>query len=263
MVRLRPAFALVALIALVAFGCSSRTETASETTSDSLLASSPIEQSQGDITPQTDYQPAPESQEPPAPAPVEKKPASKPKPVSKPKVEDTKPAEPAGQRLASGTPIAVSVATAITTETAVVGDTWTGTVKDNVIVGNTVVIPAGSTVNGVIVVSKPAEKGSRALLGLAVKSISVNGEEHMVHASTENIEAGSTRARNIGAVAGAAAAGALIGKAAGGGKGALIGGLLGGAAAGTGVAASKGYQVVIKEGTAITFSVDQDVLVRS
>jgi hypothetical protein len=261
MIRLRPAFALVALIALVAFGCSSRSEnTASETASDSLLASSPIEQTQGDITPQTEYVPEPEASEPPAPKAVEKKAPAK-KPVSKP-VEE-KPAEPAGQKLASGTPIDVTFSSAISTETAAVGDAWTGTVKENIVVGNTVVIPAGSTVNGVIVVAKPAEKGSRALLGLAVKSINVNGSDQMVHASTENIEAGSTRARNIGAVAGAAAAGALIGKAAGGGKGAVIGGLLGGAAAGAGVAASKGYQVVIKEGTNLTFSVDQDVHVRS
>lgn len=259
MVRLRPALALVALCALTAFGCGSRNETASETASDSLLASNPVEQTQGDITPQTEYVPEPEAVEPPKPVVKKSTSTPKPKPVSRP----SEPAQPAGQKLASGTPIEVTFSTPITTETAVVGDAWTGTVKENVVVGNTIVIPAGSTVNGVIVVSKPAEKGSRALLGLAVKSISVNGDEQMVHASTENIEAGSTRARNIGAVAGAAAAGALIGKAAGGGKGAVIGGLLGGAAAGAGVAASKGYQVVIKEGTNITFSVDQDVVVRS
>jgi len=76
--------------------------------------------------------------------------------------------------------------------------------------------------------------------------------------------AGSTRARNVGAVAGGAAAGALIGKAVGGsGKGALIGGLIGGASAAGAAAASKGYQVVLKEGTVITFSVKENVMVRS
>ena len=57
-------------------------------------------------------------------------------------------------------------------------------------------------------------------------------------------------------------AGAIIGKAVGGGgKGALIGGLLGGAAAGGATAASKGYQVVLKEGTDLTFTTNESVAI--
>jgi hypothetical protein len=169
--------------------------------------------------------------------------------------------------VAAGTPINIEVTSQVSSETAQVGDVWSGTVKENVIVGSTVVIPAGSAVHGVVSVSKEAsvakKEGGKALLGLEVRSFVVNGAEQTLNAGIEPIEAGSTRARNMGAVAGGAAAGALIGQAAGGGKGALIGGLIGGAAAGAGVAASKGYQVVIKEGTPITFTVNQDQFIKS
>jgi len=248
-------------------GCASK-KTAEETStsSDSLLASNPVEQPQGSLTPQTQYQ----HQQTSEPLPMEQPTAEKPRATStkthsrpSPSSPSREPAE-TGVTLAAGTPIQVGVTAQLSTETANVGDTWTGEVKDNVIVGNTVVIPAGSQVNGVVAAVAPAQKGSRASLELAVKSVMVNGKSHPVSASMEPIVAGSTRARNVGAVAGGAAAGALIGKAVGGsGKGALIGGLIGGASAAGAAAASKGYQVVLKEGAVITFSVKENVMVRS
>ena len=98
---------------------------------------------------------------------------------------------------------------------------------------------------------------------LAVEGVTVDGHDLQVSAETDSIIAGSPRARNIGAVAGGVAAGALIGKAVGGGKGALIGGLLGGATAGGAVAKSKGYQVVVKDGTVLTFNVAKSAHIRS
>lgn len=256
------AFSLALLLGASLVGCAQKTDETvlSDTSTDSLLSTNPVEQPQGDLTPQEQYQSDPRTQSPPAPvATTPRTPARpKPKPSTPPVVT------PSGVTVAAGTPIDIAVNSQISTKTAQVGETWTGSVKENVIVGNTVVIPAGSIVTGVVNVAKPAEKGSLATLGLAVRSISVGGHDHMVAASTEPIEAGSPRARNLGAIAGGAAAGALIGKAAGGGgKGALIGGLIGGVAAGAGVAASKGYQVELKEGTVLTFSVDQSVLVKS
>jgi len=251
------------VLAAALSGCAKKTETASENNADSLLATNPVEQPQGNLTPQTGFQP--DQQTPPAPAPSEAAPPAKThtSSPSHPKATSHEPAAPKGITLAAGTPLDIAVNTAITTEHAQAGDAWQGVVKENVIVGNIVVIPAGSVVQGVINASQPAAKGTRASLTLAVKSITVNGTEHPVHASAESIVAGSTRARNVGAVAGGAAAGALIGSAIGGGKGAVIGGLLGAGAGTAGAAASKGYQVTVKEGAVITFSVDEAVLVKS
>jgi hypothetical protein len=155
------------------------------------------------------------------------------------------------------------VTTKITSDTATPGDTWTGTLTEPVSLGTVTSLPAGTVVHGVVTGAKPAEKGDRAVLVLAVSSIELDGKSFTVRGSTDSLIAGSTRARNVGAVAGGAAAGALIGKAvSGSGKGALIGGILGGAAATGAVAGSKGYQVEVKEGTQITFTVDETAKIK-
>jgi hypothetical protein len=249
---------ILAAFALIA-GCGARnTEQAMDTSSDSLLAANPIEPAPGDITPQTGYQqpsePAPEA--PPAVAPP------KPRPQApRPQAPRPAPVSP-GVTVPEGTGIKVTVDAEISSETAQPGDTWTGKVVEPVIIGTAAPIPAGSVVHGVVTGSLAAEKGNRAVLVLAVKSITVGSTQHAVPAGTDSIIAGSPRARNLGAIAGSAAAGALIGKAVGGNKGALIGGLLGGGAATGVVAKSKGYQVVLKPGTEMTFSVSRSVVMK-
>ena len=263
------ALALVAAIA----GCAKKQEQATmTTTNDSLVAANPQEQGQGSMTPQATPPPAAT----PAPAPAPER--STPPPVrhhttthhrssggggSVASNEGRDRGEAAGTTVPSGTSVSVSVNTQISSETAQVGDSWTGVVKDAVMVDGRTVIPAGSTVTGTVTQAASAARGSRASLDLAISSINVEGHTYNVHGGTEAIVAGSTRARNIGAVVGGAGAGALIGKAVGGGKGALIGGLLGGAAAGGAVAKSKGYQVVIKDGTTLTFTTSENVSIRS
>ena len=259
------ALAAVAFFAAFALtGCGAK-QTAVDTTasSDSLLASNPVEQPSGSITPASDFNQQTPPAETPAATPAATRPTStSPKP--KPKPAAPAPARDNGVTVAAGTALNVGVDTQVSSETANVGDTWTGTIKENVIVGDRVVFPAGSVVSGVVTESVPAAKGSLARLGLAVSAVTVNGNKIAVEGGTEAIEAGSPRARNLGAMAGGAAAGALIGRAVGGsGKGALIGGLIGGVASGAAVAKSKGYQVVIKEGTIVTFNVKQPVTVHS
>lgn len=246
---------LVALAGLLA-GCAKKNDQLAETSSDSLLSANPSEPAAGSITPQQGYD---QTQTPPpaqTPAPAPSKPRNPPS-------STPAPSRPAGVTVPAGTPIAVTIDAQISSETANPGDTWTGQVKEPVIIGTAAPIPAGSVVTGVITGSEPAARGSRAFLVLAVKSVTVNGVEHAISAGTDSIIAGSTRARNLGAIAGGAAAGALIGKAVGGGgKGALIGGLIGAGAATGVVAKTKGYQVVIKPGTEITFNVNNAVTMR-
>jgi hypothetical protein len=243
------------LLGGVLSGCGGqKADLALENSADSLLASNPTEQTTGDITPQTEYQPEPSApQTAPAPKPT-------PKPAS-PKPSSPKPAP--GVTVPAGTGLKISVDTKISSETAQPGDTWTGTVNEAIVIGTAAPIPAGATVSGVVTGTKGAEKGDRAFLVLGVRSITVDGKTHSISATADSIIAGSTRARNLGAIAGSAAAGALIGKAVGGsGKGALIGGLIGGAAATGAVAKSKGFQVELKEGTELVFHVNEAVVMR-
>jgi hypothetical protein len=246
------------LLGIVASSCAKKTEQAAESAGDSLLAASPVEPPQGNMTPSEQFQQPPADQQTP-PAPTTTTKAVTKKPVTKAPAPPSNP----GVTVPAGTAIQIAVNAQITSETAQVGDAWEGKVTAPVVLGTAAPIPAGSTVKGVVKAVKPAEKGDRAMLQLAITSVEVDGKSHPLSASGEEIIAGSTRARNVGTVAGGAAAGALIGKAVGGSnKGALIGGLIGGAAATGAVAGTKGYQVVVKEGAAMTFTVDQAVTMK-
>lgn len=164
--------------------------------------------------------------------------------------------------VAAGTVIQVALATSISSKTSKVGDAWHGTVSENVMSYGENVIPPGSPVDGVITGVVTAERGSRAMLELEVRRIQVDGHDESIVASSDPVIAGSPRARNLGAIAASAAAGALIGKNVGDGKNAAVGGLIGAAAATGVVAASDGYQVVLPDGTVMSFTVAQTVAMR-
>jgi hypothetical protein len=248
-------------------GCARKqSETASSVSSDSLLASDPREDPSGDLTPQV---PFPTSQTPPRQAPKPRHDAgSEPAPAQTPPPQTATSRSPARTRESPGVVVAwgsflsVAVSDAISSETSHPGDAWSGTLKDTVFVGNVVALPAGSVVHGTVTEVKPAEAGDRALLALEITSIDAFGKTYPVSARMEPIVADSPRLRNVGAIVGGTGVGALIGKAVGGGKGAVVGGLVGGAAAGGAVARSKGYQVVLKPGSAVTFTLAKDAVVR-
>lgn len=163
----------------------------------------------------------------------------------------------------SGTSFEVTLNTPLTSETANVGDAWSGSIQNAVIVDGRDVIPAGSAVAGTVTAVKPAHKGDRAMLDLGLKSVTVRDRSYEVRGTTEAIIAGSTRARNLGAIAGGAAAGALIGKAVSGtSKGAVVGGVVGGGVATGVVSQTEGYQVVLKQGIALTFTTNEPLAVR-
>jgi hypothetical protein len=256
-IRNRSQYFPAALALVMLAGCSQKSAQntpATVASSDSLLASSPVEQPQGQIQPQTDFQPQP------APAAPKPTPAPAPK-TETPKPKHTPPAPPAEPTatVAAGTGLKITMGSALTSETAAVGQEWTGSIAEAVVVGNLAPFPTGSVVHGVVDGVLPAEKGDRAVLVLRVTSIEANGKSHNIVATSDSIVAGSTRTRNLGAIAGSAGAGALIGRAIGGsGKGALIGALVGGAAATGAVAKSKGFQATVKEGVELVFHVDRD-----
>jgi hypothetical protein len=158
----------------------------------------------------------------------------------------------------SGTSIEVTLGTALSSETAGAGTAWSGTVLNG-----REGIPAGSSVAGTVTSAKAAKKGDRAMLDLGLTSITVAGHRYAMHGSTEPIIAGSTRARNLGAIGGSAAAGAIVGHQVGGSdKGTIIGALIGAGVATAVVANSDGYQVVLKPGSALTFTTNEAVAVR-
>ena len=271
--------AFLALAAVLAAGCGKKAEQAASpgANSDSMLASNPVEQPQGQIQPQTGVQPQGETTQP---APKTGTEGAAPAPAREPSrarhhTESSSggggrgsapaPAAEAPSALVpAGTPIKVTIQTAISSETAHPGDSWTGTVTEAVTAGSAAPFPAGSVAHGVVDGVRPAARGTRAFLLLRLTSIDANGGSRDIDASADSLIAGSTTKRNVGAIAGGAAVGALLGKAIGGnGRSAVIGGILGGAAATGGVAASKGFQVEVDKTKPIVFHVNQDTRVRT
>ena len=164
--------------------------------------------------------------------------------------------------LPSGTRLRVTLESTLSSETASAHDSWHGRLAENVETRNGTTIAAGSEVTGVVAAAAGARRGSRAMLELSVRSIRVDGREVSILANGEPVIAGSTRTRNVGAVAGGAVAGALLGRAVGDGRNGAVGGVLGGAAAAGVVAGSKGYQVELKAGTTKSFTVSHAAALR-
>ncbi len=165
--------------------------------------------------------------------------------------------------LPSGSSIDVTLSTPLSSETANVGGAWNGTIRSASMLEGRDLIPVGSAVSGTVAGVTPAKQGDRAMLDLALTSVTVGSRSYPMHGSMESVVAGSTRARNLGAIGAAASAGALVGHAIGGsGKGTLVGAIVGGGAATGAVSQTKGWQVVLKEGTPLTFTTNEAVAVR-
>ena len=89
----------------------------------------------------------------------------------------------------SGTRLDVALATELSSETSVVGDSWAGRLVASVPLLNGGQIPAGSPVEGVVALSRPAGSGTEPVLQLGVRKITVNGRDELISASSESMHA--------------------------------------------------------------------------
>ena len=123
--------------------------------------------------------------------------------------------------------------------------------------GNDVLIPAGSTLRGVVSsVNKATRTDRKGSLTVAFDQITVRGRSYPIHATvTQAIESEGIKgeAAKIGAGAGV---GAIIGGILGGAKGALLGVLIGG---GGTIAATEGKDVTLPAGTVLRVKFDQSL----
>ena len=123
-----------------------------------------------------------------------------------------------------------------------------------------VLVPAGSTVRGIVSTVNPAGKVDRSgSLTLAFDQITINGREYPMRAmATQAFESGGIReeGRTVGT---AGAVGAIVGGILGGLKGALIGAVVG---SGGVIAATEGKDVELPAGTIVRIRLDSPVEVR-
>src|SRR6202040_388279 len=115
------------------------------------------------------------------------------------------------------------------------GQAWSGTTASDILVGNSVAVPAGSPVNGTLTDAKSSGRlHGNGVLSLQVSS--VNGIAIATDTLTRD-GAGHTKS-NVAKIGGGAAAGAILGGLFGGGKGAAIGSVVGAGAGTAGAAAT-------------------------
>ena len=167
----------------------------------------------------------------------------------------------AGGTIPVGMHIPVLTDQAVNSKDAKMGQTISGSVAKDVIVGGRVVIPKGSEAELVIrrVASAGAVTGTSEL-ALDLQSIKVGGHRYTV--STEDVAQKGTEGlgknkRTAEMVGGGAVLGTLIGAIAGGGKGAAIGAATGAAAgAGTEIL-TRGKAVRVPAESKLRFKLDQ------
>jgi hypothetical protein len=160
--------------------------------------------------------------------------------------------------VASGTPVVVRIQQTISAKASNVGDTFSGTLAQSVVVHGVKVIRAGAPVTGTVVAAKGQGrfKGSGDLV-IAVTRV---GTYPVTTSSYEATSKGKGK-RTAGFVGGGAGGGALIGGLAGGGKGALIGGLLGAGAGTAGAAFTGNKDITVPAESVVTFNLSQPITV--
>jgi TolA-binding protein len=160
----------------------------------------------------------------------------------------------------AGTEIDVRVEKELNSATAQPEDRFTATTMVDLYQGNDVLIPAGSTLRGVVsTVNKATRTDRKGSLTVAFDQITIRGRSYPVHGVvTQALESEGIKgeAGKIGAGAGV---GAIIGGILGGAKGALLGVLIGG---GGTIAATEGKDVSLPAGSVLRVRLDQAVVVR-
>jgi hypothetical protein len=161
-------------------------------------------------------------------------------------------------RLDSGTAITVVMDQSVSSKTANPGDHFEATVAAPVLVEGKEIIPAGASASGRVTIAESAGRfAGSARLGLALDSITVNGDTYQIE-TTSIVRATDGRGKRtaIGAGVGAAV-GAAIGAIAGGGKGAAIGAGTGAGAGTAGTALTGERDIYLPAETKLTFTLTQ------
>jgi hypothetical protein len=160
---------------------------------------------------------------------------------------------PARVVVPEGATLSLVLETAMSSETSRAGDRVVAKLAEDVSVGETVVVPAGSEIRGRVTQAVPSGRvKTRARLAFDFDTLVLHGKEHAIGTRAIDITAGDTHKKDAVTIGIGAGAGAIVGAIAKGGKGAAVGTLIGGAA-GTGVVlANTGKEVELGAGSRVT-----------
>jgi len=160
----------------------------------------------------------------------------------------------------SGTSVTISLGSALGSKLSQAGQTFSGTIAQDITVGSTVVIPKGSPVSGTVTDAKALGKfKGGALLNLRLDSINLNGSDMPVQTAAKSFTEKGKGKRTAVLTGGGAALGGIIGALAGGGKGAAIGAAAGAGAGAGGSAFTGNKEIVLPAESDVTFELTQQL----
>jgi hypothetical protein len=143
--------------------------------------------------------------------------------------------------------------TSISSATSSSGDRVVARLAENVMVGEKVVVPAGTEVRGLVTAAVPSGKvKGLARLAFDFDTLVLKGKEHSIGSKAIDITAANTHKKDAAIIGIGAGAGAIVGGIADGKKGAGIGALIGGATGTGAVLATRGKEVELGAGSRLT-----------
>jgi len=163
----------------------------------------------------------------------------------------------------SGTTLRLELTSAVGSDTSRVEQPVSATLRSPVTINGQVAVPAGSEVKGVVTDAEGSGRvKGRARIAVRFNSLRANGESYDIRTSGYAQTAEATKKKDAEKIAIGAGAGAALGAILGGGGGAAKGAAIGGAG-GTGVVlATKGKEVHLGPGAAITTRLTAPLTVR-
>lgn len=165
----------------------------------------------------------------------------------------------------AGTVLPVKLTTGVGSDTSHVEDQVRGTLRRAITIGGVEIIPAGTAVLGhVTTARRPGKVKGRGAIGFRFNQIDLPGEGNRVSISTGTVSrlAPATKKMDAAKIGGGAAGGAIIGGILGGGSGAAKGAVIGGGAGTAVVLATRGKDVRLGAGSALSVRLTAPLTVR-
>lgn len=165
----------------------------------------------------------------------------------------------------AGTTLSVALDTGVGSDTSRVEEPVNAHVTHSVVVHGVTVVPAGSRVGGVVTdATRSGRVKGRAHVALRFETLVPKDDDQRYAIRTTAIgrTAEATKKKDAAEIGGGAAGGALIGALVGGKKGALIGTAAGGGAGTAVVLSTRGKEVHLPKGAALTLKLTEPVTVK-
>ena len=155
--------------------------------------------------------------------------------------------------LPTGTALPLQMTSSISSESAQVEAPVSARFSYAVVINGDTVIPAGAVVTGTVTdVERSGRVKGRAHIAFAFNEVRMNSGREDIRTDPMNFEAEATKGEDATKVGAGAVGGAILGGILGGKKGAGKGAIAGAAAGGGVVAATRGKEVTVAEGTNVT-----------